>query len=66
MSQNKYFRVGLALLAALSGLGVCGTALALPEMEVGTLPPIVAPDSVNTVDSTVAAPEEVDTNAAAS
>jgi hypothetical protein len=66
MLQYKNIRVGLTLLAALSGLGLCGTASALPEMEVGTLPPIVAPDSANTVDSTVATPEEVDTDATAS
>lgn len=66
MVQNKKLGAGLALVAALLGMGVSGTAAALPEMQVGTLPPFVSPDSLNTVDSTVAAPEEVDTDAAAS
>lgn len=66
MVQNKKVGAGLALVAALVGMGASGTAAALPEMEVGTMPPIVAPDSVSTVDSTVAAPEEVDTEDAAS
>jgi hypothetical protein len=66
MVQNKKLGAGLALVAALIGMGASGTAAALPEMDVGTLPPIVAPDSVNTVDSTVAAPEEVDAEATAS
>jgi hypothetical protein len=36
MVQNKKVGVGLALIAALIGMGACGTALALPEMEVGS------------------------------
>lgn len=60
MGQNKVC-AALALAVALFGLGVSSTASALPEMEVGTLPPIVAPTSVNSVDSTVAEPENVDT-----
>jgi hypothetical protein len=66
MVQNKKLGAGLALVAALSGMGVSGTASALPEMEVGTLPPIVAPSSVNTVDSAIAEPEDVDTTDTAS
>jgi hypothetical protein len=42
-------------------MSVSGSALALPEMDVDTLPPIVAPQSENTVDSTVAEPVVVDT-----
>jgi hypothetical protein len=57
---------GLALVTALVGMGVSGTASALPEMDVGTLPPIVAPTSVNTVDSTIGEPEDVDTTDTAS
>ena len=45
---------------------VGSTAVALPEMDVDTLPPIVAPQSVNTVDSTVAEPEVIDEQANAS
>jgi hypothetical protein len=41
-------------------MSVSGSAFALPEMDVGTAPPIVAPQSVNTVDSTIAEPEEVE------
>ena len=36
MVQSKEVRVGLALVAALVGMGVSGTASALPEMEVGS------------------------------
>ncbi|WP_075791152.1 hypothetical protein [Massilia putida] len=61
MVQNKKASVALALVATLLGMGLSGTASALPEMQVGTLPPIVAPTSVNTVDSVVAEPESVDT-----
>jgi hypothetical protein len=61
MLQNKKIGAGLALAAALVGMGVSGTASALPEVEVGTLPPIVAPTSVDAVDSTLAEPVDVDT-----
>jgi hypothetical protein len=61
MIHNKKLAAGLALIAGLSGMGVSGTASALPEMQVGTMPPIVAPTSANTVDSTVAEPEDVET-----
>ena len=61
MVRNKKISAGLALIATLFGMGVGGTASALPEVDVGTLPPIVAPSSVNTVDSTVAEPEDMDT-----
>lgn len=37
-----------------------GAGLALPEMQVGTRPPIAAPQSVDTIDSTVAEPDDVD------
>jgi hypothetical protein len=66
MFQNKKVGAALAVLAALSGMGVSGTADALPEMQVGTLPPIVALDSVTTVDGTVAIPEEVNAEDSAS
>ena len=36
MIKSKEVRVGMALVAALVGMGVCGTAAALPEMEVGS------------------------------
>jgi hypothetical protein len=52
---------GMALAAALVGIGVSGTASALPEMQVDTMSTIVAPSSVNTDDSTVADPVDVDT-----
>jgi hypothetical protein len=51
---------GLALIAGLLGLGAAGSASALPEMQVGTRPPIVAPQSSDTVDSTAAEPETED------
>ena len=66
MVQNKRVSAGLALVAALVGIGASGAASALPEMEVGTMPPIVAPASVNTVDSTVSEPEDAETANAAS
>jgi hypothetical protein len=65
MVRNNKTGAGLALVAALLGMGMSGAASALPELQVGTLPPIVAPSSVNTVDSTddstVAEPVDVDT-----
>ena len=36
MVQNKKVGAGLALLAALFGMGVSATASALPEMQVGS------------------------------
>ena len=60
MVQNKKVGAGLALIAGLLSLGASGAASALPEMDVGTAPPIVAPQSVNTVDSAVAEPEDED------
>jgi hypothetical protein len=60
MVQNKKFGAGLALIAAVLGMSVGGSAMALPEVDVGTMPPIVAPQSSNTLDSTVAAPEDED------
>jgi hypothetical protein len=36
MFQTKEVRVGLALVAALVGIGVSGTAAALPEVIVGS------------------------------
>lgn len=66
MVQNNKFRAVMALAAALMGMGISTTASALPEVDVGTLPPIVAPSSVDTVDSTVAVPDEVDTDDSAS
>ena len=60
MKLNKNIKGGVALLAALSGMSLSGSAAALPELQVGTLPPIVAPSSVSNTDSTVAEPEDVD------
>ncbi len=60
MVQNKKVGAGLALIAGLLGLGAPGSASALPEMQVGSRPPIVAPQSLDTVDSTVAEPETED------
>ena len=60
MVQNKKIGAGLAF-AAVLGMCASGSALALPEMDVGSMPPIVAPQSVDTVDSTVAEPVVVDT-----
>lgn len=62
-------KIGAGLVLAAALIGMCGTASALPEMQVGTLPPIVAPSSLSTVDSTadstddstVAEPVDVDT-----
>jgi len=64
MLQKK--KVGAALAVFTGLLGVSGAAFALPEVDVGTMPPIVAPQSVNAVDSAVAEPEGVDTQANAS
>jgi hypothetical protein len=66
MAQNKKVNAGMALAIALLGMGISATASALPEVEVGTMPPIVAPTSVNTVDSTVAEPEAMETQDSAS
>ena len=60
MVQNKKVGVRLALFAAVFGMSASGSALALPEMDVGSTPPIVAPQSSDTLDSTVAAPEDED------
>ena len=54
------------MVAGLIAMGVSGSALALPEVDVGTMPPIVAPQSVNTVDGTVAEPEDTDVQTVAS
>jgi hypothetical protein len=48
------------LIAGLLGLSASGTASALPEMQVGTRPPVVAPQSLVTVDCTAAEPERDD------
>ena len=71
MAQNRKFGADLALIGAMAAMGVCGTASALPEMDVGTLPPIAAPASVDTVDTAtaddiVSAPEDVDSEDTAS
>ena len=60
MVQNKKMGAGLALIAAVLGISASGSALALPEMDVGSVPSIVAPDSANSLDSTAVAPEEED------
>jgi hypothetical protein len=60
MVHNKKLGAGLALIAGLLGLGAAGSASALPEMQVGTLPPIVAPQALVTADSTAAEPESED------
>jgi hypothetical protein len=60
MVQNKQVGAGLALIAAVLGMSVGGSAMALPEMDVGSVPNIVAPQPVNTLDSTVAAPDDED------
>lgn len=66
MAQNKKMVGALALIAGVLGMSVGGLAMALPEMQVGTLPPIVAPQSVNTLDSAVDAPEDEDVQDSAS
>lgn len=66
MVQNKKVAGALALVAAVLAMSVSGSALALPEMEVGTLPPFVAPDSASSLDSTVAAPDVEDESDTAS
>lgn len=66
MVQNKKMGGALTLVAGLLSLGVTGTASALPEVDVGTMPPIVATQSMDTLDSAVAAPEEVDEQDSAS
>ena len=66
MVQNKKIGGGLVLIAGVLGMSVCGAALALPEMDVGSVPAIVAPQPVNTVDSTVAEPVVVDAQSDAS
>jgi hypothetical protein len=60
MVQNKKVSAGLALIAGLLGMSVSGTALALPETEVGSRPGITAQaQSVESVDAAVN--EEADT-----
>jgi hypothetical protein len=66
MVQNNKVSAGLALIAGLLGIGVSSTASALPEMQVGTRPPIVAPQSSDTVDSTADEPEDAAVQATAS
>jgi len=66
MVQNKKIAAGLALIAGLVGMGASGAASALPEMDVGSVSPIVAPDSLNTHDGTVAEPADTDAQANAS
>lgn len=71
MVQNRKFGAALALIGTMVAMGVCGTASALPEMEVGTLPPIAAPAPVDTLDTATAddiisAPEDVDSEDTAS
>ncbi|PQO98095.1 hypothetical protein C5614_12055 [Massilia phosphatilytica] len=66
MVQNKKIGAGLALIAGVIGMGMSSAAFALPEMDVGTAPPIVAPQSVNNVESTVVEPEEVTVQESAS
>lgn len=61
MIQNKKTGAGLALIAAVLGMSASGSALALPEMDVGSIRAIVPPDSANALDSTVTAPEDEDT-----
>jgi hypothetical protein len=60
MVQNKKTGAGLALIAGTLAMSFCVPALALPEMQVGTRPPIVAPQSVDTAESAVTEPAEVD------
>lgn len=60
MVRNNKVVVGMALVAGLFGVGVSGVALALPEMDVGTVPPIVAPQSMNPGDSNSAESDDVD------
>jgi hypothetical protein len=59
MVRNKKYGTGLALVAGLLSLGVNGAAWALPEVEVGTMPPIVAPNVVHAPDSALAEPGSV-------
>jgi hypothetical protein len=54
MVQNKKLVAGMALIVGLVGMGTSSAALALPEMDVDTAPPIVAPQSVNPIDSIAA------------
>jgi hypothetical protein len=58
MVQNKKFGAALALIAGLAGMGVSGSALALPEMDVGSIRAIAAPDSLDTIDEATAEPED--------
>ena len=60
MVHNKKIGAALAVIAGVLGMSVSGSAMALPEMQVGTLPPIVAPQSVDTPDSAVAVSEDSD------
>ena len=68
MVQNKKIGAGLALTGPLFGMGVSGTASALPEMQVGTM--IVSSGAsattADTVDCTVSEPVDVDTEDTAS
>lgn len=66
MVRNKKISVGLALIVGVLGMSVGSSALALPEMDVGTVPAVVAPQPVNTVDSDAAEPAVVDEQAHAS
>jgi hypothetical protein len=55
MVQNKKFDAGLALIAGLLGMCITGTALALPEMIVGSRPGITASaQSVEPADAAIA------------
>lgn len=63
MVQNKKMGAGLALVAALFGMGVSGTASALPEMQVDTMMVsvgTVAP-SADSVDDSATDPDDGDT-----
>lgn len=66
MIRNKLVGAGLAIAVAVFGMSVSGAALALPEVDVKTIPPIVAPDAAGALDGTVSAPGSVDTDDAAS
>ena len=54
MVRNKKASAGMALIAGLLGMCVSDAALALPEMQVGTRPPITAqPQSVELDDAAI-------------
>jgi hypothetical protein len=63
---DKQFSSLAVLAIAPLGLDVSGTAATLPEVDVGAMPPIVAPRSVIAVDGMVAEPKDTDAQAAAS